>query len=131
MRLLKSVFVIAGMTVMAYGLAGTSVGAENGNLTPQDRNGDGPPEWVVEAWETGNPPVVPESGPPAWVVEAWSKGEAPQRPDGMPPWVARRHAMAKEMGLPGPPDEVLEAWENGDGESLPGPPDFVRELFGF
>lgn len=47
----------------------------------------------------------------------------------MPPWIAARHALAVEVGLPGPPAEAVEAWQNGDGDSLPGPPWFVREFF--
>lgn len=90
-----------------------------------------PPAWVLEAWESGEAPVAPANGPPAWVVEAWQNGERPQRPVGPPPWIARRHEMAKELGLPGPPAEVIEAWENGEGFDLPGPPDFVLDLFGF
>lgn len=70
----------------------------------------GPPAFVVEAWETVEAPVVPENGPPAWVQA--------------------RHAMAQELGLPGPPPEIIEAWQNGEGFDLPGPPDFVLELLG-
>ena len=67
----------------------------------------------------------------AGVVEIWQTGEQPQRPTGMPPWIAVRHEMARELGLPGPPQEVLDAWENGEGESLPGPPQFIFDLLGF
>ena len=91
----------------------------------------GPPAWVITAWETSESPVVPESGPPAWVVEAWQNGERPQRPAGPPPWIASRHAIARQLGLPGPPPEVIDAWQNGDGADLPGPPEFVFEWFGF
>lgn len=92
---------------------------------------DGPPAWVLEAWKTGEAPVVPANGPPAWVVETRQNGERPQRPAGPPPWIAARHEMARELGLPGPPDEVTEAWDNGEGFALPGPPDFVFDLLGF
>jgi len=91
----------------------------------------GPPAWVIEAWESSEAPVPPANGPPAWVVEAWMNGERPQRPTGPPPWIAARHEMAKELGLPGPPPEVIKAWENGEGFDLPGPPDFVLDLLGF
>ncbi len=91
----------------------------------------GPPSWVVDAWEAGTTPVVPEVGPPAWVVEAWRTGERPVRQAGPPPRVAARHRRAQELGLPGPPPEVLKAWENGYGSELPGPPEFVLELLGF
>lgn len=90
----------------------------------------GPPVWVVDAWVSGVSPVAPVSGPPAWVVEAWQNGEMPQRPLGPPAWVAARHEIAKELGLPGPPPEVLEAWKNGEGNDLPGPPSFVLDILG-
>ena len=131
MRALRSVCDVAGMAAAMSIMTESTVGAADGSPTQQDRPAGGPPEWVVEAWKMGEAPVVPDSGPPAWVVEAWSNGERPQRPSGVPPWVARRHTMAKELGLPGPPDEAIEAWENGEGTDLPGPPSFVREMLGF
>lgn len=92
---------------------------------------DGPPAWVLDAWESGDSPEPPAYGPPAWIVQAWQSGERPAQPMGPPAWVLARQEMAKELGLPGPPAEVLEAWQNGEGFSLPGPPEFVFELFGF
>lgn len=126
MRRLKSICALMVLALVAC-TSGSSVDA---NAEDHRRQGEqnGPPAWVVEAWETGEAPIVPEAGPPAWVVEAWQDGERPQRPTGPPPWVAARHEMAKELGLPGPPPEVVEAWENGEGFDLAGPPDFIRDL---
>lgn len=113
----------------------TSVAAVSSNVKAQERPGEvgppGPPAWVIESWESGEAPVIPANGPPAWVVRAWESGERPTRPSGPPPWVAARHEMALELGLPGPPDEVIEAWKNGEGADLPGPPGIVFDLLGF
>lgn len=86
----------------------------------------GPPAEVVAAWENGQGDLLP--GPPAWVIEM-RMGASQDDGLSMPPWIAARHAMAAEVGLPGPPAEVIEAWQNGEGDSLPGPPSFVREFF--
>ena len=68
-------------------------------------------------------------GPPEWVLQAWQTGERPERSNfGPPEWVLQRHAYAAELGLPGPPLEVLDAWQNGLGFELPGPPSFVIDL---
>ena len=110
----------------------STISAEaNAQEKPADAVEVGPPAWVLEAWETGEEPVVPANGPPAWVVEAWKNGERPHRPAGPPPWITSRHEMAHKFGLPGPPAEVIQAWQNGGGFDLPGPPDFVLSLFGF
>ena len=91
----------------------------------------GPPDFVLEAWESGEAPVPPQDGPPTWVVEAWESGERPRAGGfGPPAWVVERHRMAAELGLPGPPPAVIEAWENGEGFDLPGPPEFVWEILG-
>lgn len=129
MKKTKSIGVLVAMAFVA-GIAAFSTHA-NGQEQPAKPEAAGPPEWVLEAWETGEAPVVPAIGPPAWVVEAWENGERPQRLAGPPPWIAKRHEMAKELGLPGPPTEVIEAWENGEGFEFPGPPDFVLDLLGF
>lgn len=101
MKKTKSIGVLVAMAFVA-GIAAFSTHA-NGQEQPAKPKAAGPPEWVLEAWETGEAPVVPAIGPPAWVVEAWENGERPQRPTGPPPWIAKRHEMAKELGLPGPP----------------------------
>ena len=119
-------------TVLALvaGIAAISADANAGER-PVEAGTSVPPLWVLEALESGEAPVVPKNGPPAWVVEAWQNGERPQRPAGPPPWIASRHAIARQLGLPGPPPEVIDAWQNGDGADLPGPPEFVFEWFGF
>lgn len=129
MRNTKSINVLLTLAFVA----GTAVVSKDANAQerPAQPEAAGPPAWVLEAWESGEAPVAPANGPPSWVVEAWQNGERPQRPVGPPLWIARRHEMAKELGLPGPPAEVIEAWENGEGFDLPGPPDFVLDLFGF
>ena len=94
--------------------------------------GYGPPSWVLEAWETGEDPVVPVDGPPAWVVDAWANGEHP-RANGMfgpPAWV-----VGDSDSADGPPAWVVDAWANGEhprgnGGGF-GPPDFVLDLLGF
>ncbi len=126
MRKTKSIRVLPALAFVV-GTVAISVNAH----AQKPAQAGGPPAWVLEAWESGEAPVVPENGPPAWVVEAWQNGERPVRPNGPPPWIAARHEMAKELGLPGPPSEVIEAWENGEGFDLPGPPDFVLDLLGF
>lgn len=84
----------------------------------------GPPAEVVAAWEAGSGDLL--ASPPEWVI-AMRSGDS-ERSAAMPPWVAARLARAAEIGLPGPPPEVIEAWENGEGEVLPGPPQFILEL---
>lgn len=87
----------------------------------------GPPPEVIEAWQEGNGDSLP--GPPAWVFEMRQGGGFAQAELGdMPPWVARRHAMATQLGIGGPPTEVTEAWQNGEGFDLPGPPRFLLDL---
>lgn len=102
----------------------TSTQAQAGDTAPHF----GPPQEVIAAWQSGEGYLLP--GPPAWVIEM-RHGKA-QEAGGKPPWIAARHARAAELGLSGPPSEVIEAWQNGEGDSLPGPPDFVhgiREMF--
>ena len=84
----------------------------------------GPPAEVVAAWEAGEGDLLP--GPPAWVLQMRSRDG--ERSSGMPPWVAAMHERAAEIGLPGPQPEVIDAWENGEGEFLPGPPQFVLDI---
>ncbi len=87
----------------------------------------GPPAEVIAAWENGEGHLLP--GPPAWVLEMRQSRDAAQADrGGMPPWVAKRHAMAQQLGLGGPPPEVIEAWQSGMGFDLPGPPEFVLDL---
>lgn len=114
--------------------------ATTGTARAQDNEGErpssptfGPPAEVIAAWENGQGDLLP--GPPAWVLEM-RKGASQVRfgasedaGSAMPPWIAARHARAAEFGLPGPPAEAIEAWQNGEGDSLPGPPSFVREFF--
>lgn len=116
------------LIVLAFLIGTVAVSA---NADAQKPAQAGPPAWVIEAWESGDAPVVPANGPPAWVVEAWQNGVQSTRPDGPPPWIAARHSLALEIGLPGPPPEVIQAWENGEGFDLPGPPNFVLDLLGF
>ena len=79
-----------------------------------------PPSFVLEAWESGEAPVPPQTGPPTWVVDAWKSGEHPRASGefGPPAFVVERHRMAQELGLPGPPPEIIGAWENGEGFDL-------------
>ena len=85
----------------------------------------GPPAEVIAAWENGEGDALP--GPPEWVI-AMRGGDDAAR-SGMPPWVAARHERAwPKSACPGPPPEVIEAWENGEGDSLPGPPQFVLDI---
>ena len=118
------------ITVLAFVVVGTIRVSDSS--AADDQRAFGPPAWVMEAWASGNPAVVPPNGPPAWVVEAWQSGANP--PDyfsgGPPPGVLARHAAARELGLPGPPPDVVDRWENGEGFDLPGPPDFVLDLLG-
>ena len=107
--------------------------ATSGTAKAQDNEGErpagrvfGPPAEVVAAWENGLGDLLP--GPPSWVIEM-RRGASDGTGRSMPPWIAARHALAAEVGLPGPPAEVVEAWQNGEGDSLPGPPPFVREFF--
>ena len=130
MKMLKSVCAVAALILVANGMQGSTADAQDGD-PGENRPTNGPPAWVVKAWETGEEPMVPEVGPPVWIVEAWQSGERLPGPHGMPPWIARRHAMAVELGLPGPPAEVIEAWENGEGADLPGPPQFILDLLDF
>ncbi|MEZ6116505.1 MAG: hypothetical protein R3C28_08020 [Pirellulaceae bacterium] len=92
----------------------------------------GPPDFVIQAWETGELPQASQAGPPAWVIESWASG---QRPTAVarkaPEQIQQRHAKAAEAGLPGPPAEVIEAWKNGNGWDLPGPPAFILEWLGW
>lgn len=120
--------------LLALSMVTCTIGSSaDANADDYGRQGeqDGPPKWVIEAWETGEAVIVPTDGPPAWVVDAWRSGDRPERPVGPPPWIAARHEMAKELGLFGPPRDVIDAWQNGEGFELPGPPDFVRDLLGF
>ena len=87
----------------------------------------GPPAEVIAAWENGEGHLLP--GPPAWVLEMRQARELSRADVGvMPPWVAKRQAMAQQIGLDGPPPEVIQAWQNGDGFDLPGPPEIVIDL---
>ena len=127
---MRNVKTLLGLSIIAVllGSAALALGQrpKEPGETPQ-----GPPDFVLEAWESGEAPVPPQGGPPAWVIEAWQNGERPDAGGfGPPAWVVERHRMAAELGLPGPPAEVIEAWENGEGFDLPGPPDFVLELLG-
>lgn len=105
--------------------SGNAEAQENDGERPTDRF-FGPPAEVVAAWENGQGDLLP--GPPAWVIEM-RRSASQDDSLSMPPWIAARHAMAAEVGLPGPPAEAVEAWQNGEGDSLPGPPSFVREFF--
>lgn len=107
--------------------------AASGTAQAQENDGErpagsvfGPPAEVVAAWENGQGDLLP--GPPAWVIEM-RRGASQDDSLSMPPWIAARHALAAEVGFPGPPAEAVKAWQNGEGDSLPGPPPFVREFF--
>lgn len=117
--------------VLVLAMATGTIGLSGDTIAQEIPANAGPPAWVVEAWESGNAPVVPVDGPPAWVVEAWQNGEMPQRPSGPPAWVVARQEMANELGLPGPPPEVRQAWEDGVGFELPGPSSFIFDLIDF
>lgn len=115
-------------TLLAVALLATT-----GNAQAQESEGErptvrafGPPAEVVAAWQNGQGDLLP--GPPAWVLEM-RKGAFQNSGRSMPPWIAARRALAAEVGLPGPPAEAVEAWQNGEGDSLPGPPSFLREFF--
>lgn len=111
--------------VLALGL-GLAVQAGMNGAVADERPGDGPPDFIRQAWERGEAPVIPENGPPAWVVEAWQNGEMPVA--GPPPFIQVRLERAQALGLQGPPAEVVEAWESGNGENLPGPPAWVLDM---
>jgi len=122
---------ICGALTMAMSTGLVAVSTQTNAQEPTSRPAhDGPPAWVLDAWETDEAPIVPVNGPPSWVVEAWANGEMRERPVGPPPWITARHEMAKEIGLPGPPAEVLDAWSSGNGFDLPGPPSFVLDILG-
>ncbi len=125
-RFLSLSLATAGLIAMVA----LSVSPESTTLAHGNPNADsfGPPDWVVEAWETGEDPVVPEDGPPEWIIESWKSGDRQTGlRSGPPPWVRGAHAKAQERGLAGPPAWVVEAWENGEGQTLGGPPEWVLE----
>ena len=103
LKLIKGLGVLVVMTATALA------------FTPQRQGQDaaefGPPSWVLDAWETGEEPVVPENGPPDWVVDAWTDGDHPRANGGFgpPPWVFN----LEQRDTFGPPAWVIEAWENG------------------
>ncbi|MCA9130290.1 MAG: hypothetical protein KDB22_24550 [Planctomycetales bacterium] len=120
---MKRIAMMVAVALLAT--TGTAQAQENEGERPTGRS-FGPPAEVVAAWENGQGDLLP--GPPAWVIEM-RMGASEDAGRSMPPWIAARHARAAEVGLLGPPAEAIEAWQNGEGDSLPGPPSFVREFF--